>query len=89
MNQRVRWTNLSWLRISELLKAKGVDAVKNLMKQLGYVWSSVRPCRKCGFEKNHFQWLTCIEYRHQKEGVDRRAGQLLTHEQINTWEKFF
>ena len=39
MNEGIRWTNLSWTRISELLKAKGLHVgryvVKNLIGDFG------------------------------------------------------
>jgi hypothetical protein len=49
MNTFIRWTNLSWTRISELLKGKGLNVgryvVKNLKKQLGYVRRKMFKCK--------------------------------------------
>lgn len=49
MDDTVRWTNLSWFHISELLKKRGLDVgryvVKNLMKQMGYVRRKMVKCK--------------------------------------------
>jgi hypothetical protein len=64
MNERIRWTNLSWTRISELLKKKGLDVgryvVKNLMKQLGYVRRKMVKCKtmaQVAFRNEQFEYI--------------------------------
>jgi 3-methyladenine DNA glycosylase Tag len=64
MNEYIRWTNLSWSRISELLKAKGFDVgryvVKNLMKQLGYVRRKMVKCKvmaQVAFRNEQFEYI--------------------------------
>ena len=64
MNEKVRWTNLSWFRISELLKGQGLNAgryvVKNLMKQLGYVRRKMIKCKtmvEVKFRNEQFEYI--------------------------------
>ena len=67
MNEDIRWTNLSWTRISELLKSKGLDVgryvVKNLMKQLGYVRRKMVKCTtmaQVAFRNDQFEYIRKI-----------------------------
>lgn len=67
MNEGIRWTNLSWTRISELLKAKGLHVgryvVKNLMKQLGYVRRKMVKCKtmaQVSFRNEQFEYIKKI-----------------------------
>jgi hypothetical protein len=64
MNECIRWTNLSWTRISELLKSKGLDVgryvVKNLMKQLNYVRRKMVKCKtmsQVAFRNEQFEYI--------------------------------
>ena len=67
MNECVRWTNLSWTRISDLLKEKGLYVgryvVKNLMKQLGYVRRKMVKCKtmaQVAFRNEQFEYIKKI-----------------------------
>ena len=67
MNERIRWTNLSWTRISELLKEKGLDVgryvVKNLMKQLQYGRRKMVKCKtmaQVAFRNEQFEYIKKI-----------------------------
>jgi hypothetical protein len=67
MNEGIRWTNLSWTRISELLKGKGLDVgryvVKKLMKQLGYVRRKMVKCKtmaQVAFRNEQFEYIQKI-----------------------------
>jgi hypothetical protein len=67
MDENIRWTNLSWTRISELLKKKGLDVgryvVKNLMKQLGYVRRKMVKCKtmaQVAFRNEQFEYIKKI-----------------------------
>ena len=67
MDEGIRWTNLSWTRISELLKKKGLDVgryvVKNLMKQLGYVRRKMVKCKtmaQVAFRNEQFEYIRKI-----------------------------
>ena len=67
MNERIRWTNLSWIRISDLLKSKGLNVgryvVKNLMKQLGYVRRKMVKCKTMAqvtFRNEQFEYIKRI-----------------------------
>ena len=67
MNERIRWTNLSWSRISELLKERGFHVgryvVKNLMKQLGYVRRKMVKCTtmaQVAFRNDQFEYIRKI-----------------------------
>ena len=67
MNENVRWTNLSWTRISELLKKKGLDVgryvVKNLMKELGYVRRKMVKCKtmaQVAFRNEQFEYIKTL-----------------------------
>ena len=64
MNECIRWTNLSWTRISELLKSKGLDVgryvVKNLMKELNYVRRKMVKCKtmaQVAFRNEQFEYI--------------------------------
>jgi len=67
MNESIRWTNLTWTRISELLKSKGFDVgryvVKKLMKQLGYVRRKMVKCTtmvQVAFRNDQFEYIKKI-----------------------------
>ena len=67
MNECIRWTNLSWTRISELLKDKGLDVgryvVKKVMKQLGYVRRKMVKCKtmvEVAFRNEQFEYIKKI-----------------------------
>jgi hypothetical protein len=64
MDEAVRWTNLSWTRISELLKEKGLNVgryvVKNLMKQLRYARRKMVKCKtmaQVAFRNEQFEYI--------------------------------
>ena len=64
MKEYIRWTNLSITRISELLKKKGLNVgryvVKNLMKRLGYVRRKMVKCKtmaQVSFRNEQFEYI--------------------------------
>ena len=67
MNEHILWTNLSWTRISEILKEKGLDVgryvVKNLMKHLDYVRRKMVKCKtmaQVAFRNEQFEYIKKI-----------------------------
>ena len=76
MNEFVRWTNLSWTHISELLKGKGLDVgryvVKNLMKQLGYVRRKMVKCKtmaQVAFRNEQFEYIKKLTWEFMANGL--------------------
>ena len=76
MNEFIRWTNLSWTRISELLKSKGFDVgryvVKNLMKQLGYVRRKMVKCKtmaQVAFRNEQFEYIKKLTWEFMANGL--------------------
>jgi hypothetical protein len=76
MNELVQWTNLSFTRISELLKAAGLDVgryvVKNLMKELGYVRRKMVKCKnmaETALRNEQFEYIKKIIYEFISRGL--------------------
>ena len=76
MNELIRWTNLNWTRISELLKGKGLNVgryvVKNLMNQLGYVRRKMVKCKTMAqvtFRNEQFEYIKKLTWEFMANGL--------------------
>ena len=76
MNELIRWTNMSYTRISELLKGKGLNVgryvVKNLMKQIGYVRRKMVKCKtmaQVAFRNEQFEYIKKLTWEFMANGL--------------------